>query len=181
VEHAASECLREGRLELDLAELQLRELPAGALARLPWLHVLDLSRNELQAEALFGGGGGGGGGGATALHAAALPDLRSLSACHNALVGPLPPGLGALAPCLEELSLEGNLITALPAEAAALGAAGAPGATAAPVFAEPPASPDRITPRAVAVTIATPHAINRRYKAITTTEPVRPNSSATIE
>ena len=114
VEHAASECLREGRLELDLAELQLRELPAGALARLPWLHVLDLSRNELQASALFGSGG--------ALRASALPELRSLSACHNALVGPLPAALGALAPCLEELSLEGNLVTEVPGDCAALAA-----------------------------------------------------------
>jgi len=112
VEHAVSECQREGSLDLDLAELGLSELPAAALARVPWLHVLELSRNELQAGALLGSGG--------ALRAAALPELRSLSACHNALVGPLPPGLGALAPCLEELSLEGNLITALPAEAAAL-------------------------------------------------------------
>ncbi len=114
VERAASDCQREGHLELDLAELQLRELPAALLAQLPWLQVLDLSRNELQSGALFGGGG--------ALRAAALPELRSLSACHNALVGPLPPGLGALAPCLEELSLEGNLITAVPQACAALAA-----------------------------------------------------------
>ena len=68
-------------------------------------------------------------------------------------------------------------------EAAALGAAAAPAPApaAAPVLAKPPASPERITPRAVAVTIATPQAISRRYKAITTTEPVKPNSSATIE
>jgi leucine-rich repeat protein SHOC2 len=108
--HALSECLREGSLELDLAELRLCALPAS-LSRVPWLHVLDVSRNELQCGALLG---------AAALHGAALPELRSLSACHNALVGPLPPGLGELAPCLEELSLEGNLISAIPQEGAQL-------------------------------------------------------------
>ena len=111
VAHQVSECAREGSLDLDLSELKLTALPA-ALAHLPYLHCLDVNRNELQMGALLE---------SPLLHAGALPELRSLSANDNALVGALPEGLGSLAPCLEELSLAGNLITALPPAAGALG------------------------------------------------------------
>ena len=98
--HAVSEAVREGRLDIDLAEQGLSEVPS--LAAVPWLHVVNLDRNELQMAALLG---------RATLQAEALPELRSLSACHNALVGALPAAIGSLAPCLEELALAGNLIS----------------------------------------------------------------------
>jgi hypothetical protein len=81
---------------LDLSELKPTALPA-ALAHLPYLHCLDVNRNELQMGALLE---------SPLLHAGALPELRSLSANDNALVGALPEGLGSLAPCLDAIAGE---------------------------------------------------------------------------
>lgn len=110
MEFRVSNCLREGHLELDLSQLELSELPGPSLSALPWLQVIDLNRNDLQVHSLSSG----------LLSHATLPELRSLSLNHNAFVGPLPGTLGDLAPCLEELSLEGNLITQVPATLGAL-------------------------------------------------------------
>jgi len=108
VEFRVSECLREGHLELDLARMGLLEAPAGALSRVPWLHVLDVSGNELAGEAL------------AALSRSALPALKCLSACGNLICGPLPASVGSLAPGLEELALDNNRLTSLPASMAGL-------------------------------------------------------------
>lgn len=103
-----SDCLREGHLELDLSLLGLTAAPAGALARVPWLHVLDVSGNELAGDAV------------EALGRSALPALKCLAASGNLICGPLPASVGSLAPGLEELALDGNHITALPPSAAGL-------------------------------------------------------------
>ena len=103
-----SDCLREGHLELDLANLGLTEPPTAALSRVPWLHVLDVSGNELAGGAL------------EALGRSALPALKCLSACGNLICGPLPACVGSFAPGLEELALDNNRITELPPSAAGL-------------------------------------------------------------
>jgi len=97
------ECVGEGLLELDLAELELDELP-DELRGIPWLHVIDLNGNELRMDSLR----------ASLLSKSVLPELRSASLKFNCLVGPLPTELGELSPHMEELSFEGNLISHVP-------------------------------------------------------------------
>ena len=108
VDFRVSDCLRDGHLELDLAHCGLTSPPSAALARVPWLHVLDVSGNELDGGAL------------AALGHAALPALKCLSARGNLICGPLPASVGSLAPGLEELALDNNRITSLPPSAAGL-------------------------------------------------------------
>lgn len=94
-----SEAIRDGLLSLDLSALNIPETPTG----LPlWTSVLNLSNNWLRVDAL------------PLLHSGVLPTLRALSLSGCALVGELPPAIGALAQTLEELDLSRNRITALP-------------------------------------------------------------------
>lgn len=109
VEWRVSECRRAGELELDLTASDLEDVPGEELATLPWLRVLSLDRNRLTHESTWG-----------ALSARALPALKALCVRGNALLGPLPEALGAIAGGLEELALDDNMITALPLSAAAL-------------------------------------------------------------
>jgi len=134
-----SEAVRGGELEVDLADHGLEELP-DELFELPWIQVLDLSKNVFVNGAWC------------KLHALdcyllparvppyrtfapetplpahadvfedlpLLPSLKAVDLSTNLLHGPLPVYLGSFPPTLEELCLDGNVISEIPEAAAAL-------------------------------------------------------------
>jgi internalin A len=100
-----SEALTEGELTLELADHGLDELPEE-LFDLPWLQVLDLSNNVLVNEVLD--------------DLPLLPSLKAVDLSCNLLHGVLPRSIGSLPPRIEEISLDKNVLTAIPEDAGAL-------------------------------------------------------------
>lgn len=100
-----SEAVRAGDLDLELSDHGIDALP-DAVYELPWLQVLDVSRNRFVNDVFED------------LHR--LPSLRAVDLSTNLLHGPLGDAAGGLPATMEELCLDENVITALPESLAAL-------------------------------------------------------------
>lgn len=100
-----ADALREGDLDLELVDCGLDELPEE-IFDLPWLQVLNASKNAFVNDVFE--------------ELRLLPALKALDLSTNLLHGTLPASIGDLPPGIEEISIDGNVVAAIPDAAARL-------------------------------------------------------------